>query len=77
MNKDGNICRQKTKDFRVNFEFSNDHKTIKINLNIDSNKHTLNINTKNESAAYFSNFLESIWCFKDWDSLCYISSTDM
>ena len=66
----------KTEDFKVDFEVSDDHKILKINLNINGNKHTLNIDTKTESATYFANFLESIWCFKDWDSLVYVSSTN-
>ena len=66
----------KTENFKVDFEVSDDHKILKINLHIDDKIYTLNIDTNTESAAYFANFLESIWCFKDWDSLVYVSSTD-
>ena len=66
----------KTKNFKVDFEVSDDNKILKINLHIDDKIYTLNIDTNTESAVYFANFLESIWCFKDWDSLVYVSSTD-
>ena len=66
----------KTKNFKVDFEVSDDHKILKINMHMDEKTYTLNINTETESATYFANFLESIWCFKDWDSLVYVSSTD-
>ena len=49
---------------------------LKINMHINDKTYTLNINTETESATYFANFLESIWCFKNWDSLVYVSSTD-
>ena len=66
----------KTENFKVNFDTSDNHEILIINLNIDDKKYILNINTKTESCPYFANFLESIWCFKNWDSLCYVSSTD-
>ena len=65
----------KTKNFKVDFEVSDDHKILKVNMHIDNKTYTLNVDTKTESATYFANFLESIWCFKDWDSLVYVSST--
>jgi len=66
----------KTDNFKVDFEVSNDHKILKINLHIDNKDYIFNINTETESATYFANFLESIWCFKDWESLVYVSSTE-
>ena len=66
----------KTDNFKVDFNVSDDHKILKINMHIDDKIYTLNIDTNTESAAYFANFLESIWCFKDWDSLVYVSATD-
>ena len=65
-----------TKDFKVEFEVSNDSKILQINMFIDGQKYILNINTKTESAVYFVNFLESICSFKTWDSLVYVSSID-
>ena len=66
----------KTENFKVDYEVSNNHKILKINMHINDKTYTLNINTETESATYFANFLESIWCFKDWESLVYVSSTD-
>ena len=66
----------KTENFKVNFEVTGDSRILKIILDIDNNKYVLNIDTKTESAVYFINFLESFWCFKNWDSLVYVSSTD-
>ena len=45
-------------------------------MHINDKDYTLNINTETESATYFANFLEALWCFKSWESLVYVSSTD-
>ncbi len=65
-----------TNNFKVEFKVLNDSKILQIIILIDEQRYILNINTETESAAYFTNFLESICCFKTWDSLVYVSSTD-
>lgn len=62
--------------FEVSFEVSDNKEVLGIILNIDDNQYRLDINTKTENAPYFINVLESIYSFKSWDSLVYVSSTD-
>ena len=66
----------KTGNFKVDFGVSEDHQILNINMHINDKDYTLNINTETESATYFANFLEALWCFKSWESLVYVSSTD-
>lgn len=65
-----------TNKFEVSFEVSDNKEVLIIILNIDDNTYRLCINTKTENAPYFINLLESIYCFKSWDSLVYVSATN-
>lgn len=64
------------KTFCTTIEPIIDNNKLELSIKVNDEIFPLIIDSQNESIIYFTNFLETIWCFKNCKSYVYVSSTD-